>query len=185
MKSLEIEHEGFSVKLHFTTSEHIKEYGLKSKNPIFLKEVFVEKEKRNQGNGKQLLSIIENYANENGADLIFGHIPFDAEFSKDKRFTNFSDVEMIKNWLHKNGYSLCPDNNDFYKVIPQKDKLKYYGGIGFNVSSEIGNFEVITEYDKTKFSKLSEAKEHYLKIKGEKSIWDLQKDELLDAWYNI
>jgi GNAT superfamily N-acetyltransferase len=185
MKSLEIEHKGFSLKLYFTKSEHAKEYGLKAKNPIFLSELFVEKAKRNQGNGKQLLTIIENYANENNADLIFGNIPNDAEFSKDKRFTNFSDVEMIKNWLHKNGYSLCPDNNDFYKVIRQKDKLKYYGGIGFNVSSEIGNFEVITEYEKLKFSKLTEAKEFYHKLKGEKSIWDLQRDELLDAWYNI
>jgi len=166
MKSLEIEHKGFSVKFYFTTSEHAKEYGLKSKNPIFLKEIFVEKEKRNQGNGKELLTIIENYGNENGADLIFGNIPNDSQFSKDERFTTFSDIEMIKNWLHKNGYSLCPDNNDFHKVITQKDKLKYYGGIGFNISYEIGNFEIITEYENIKFSKLSLAKEHYLKIKG-------------------
>jgi len=79
---------------------------------------------------------------------------------------NNLDIEMIKNWLHKNGYSLCPDNNDFHKVITQKDKLKYYGGIGFNISYEIGNFEIITEYENIKFSKLSLAKEHYLKIKG-------------------
>ena len=45
MKSLEIEHKGFSVKFYFTTSEHAKEYGLKSKNPIFLKEIFVKKKK--------------------------------------------------------------------------------------------------------------------------------------------
>ena len=38
MKSLEIEHQGFSVKLYFTTSEHAMEYGLKAKNPIYLKD---------------------------------------------------------------------------------------------------------------------------------------------------
>ena len=185
MKSLEIEHQGFSVKLYFTTSEHAMEYGLKAKNPIYLKELFVEKEKRNKTNGKELLAIIEKYANDNGADLIFGNIPNDAQFTKDSRITTFSDIEMIKNWLHNKGYSLCPNNNDFYKVIVQKDKLRYYGGVGFNLSTEIGSYEVITEYDKIKFNKLSEAKEYYHKVKGEKSIWDMQRDELLDAWYNI
>ena len=87
MKSLEIEHQGFSVKLYFTTSEHAMEYGLKSKNPIFLKELFVEKEKINKTNGKELLAIIEKYANDNGADLIFGNIPNDAQFTKDSRIT--------------------------------------------------------------------------------------------------
>lgn len=185
MKSLEIEHKGFSVKLYFTTSEHAIQYGYKSKNPIFIKELFVEKEKRNQGNGKELLLIIEKYAKDNGADLIFGSIPNDASFTKDSRINFFSDVDMIKNWLHRKGYEICVGNNDFYKFIAPKEKLKYYGGIGFNNSAEIGNFEVITEYQKTKFTKLSEAKEFYLNQKGEKSIWDLQKDELLDAWYNI
>jgi GNAT superfamily N-acetyltransferase len=185
MKSVELEHEGLEIKFYETTTEHASKHGLKSSKPIFFNHLLVDEKKRNRGNGKGLLKMLEEYAEKNNFDLIFGSIPQNAEFSKDSRICFFSNIEMIKNWLHKNGYSLCPDNNDFYKVIPQKDKLKYYGGIGFNISSEIGNFEVITEYDKTKFTKLSEAKEHYLKIKGEKSIWDLQRDELLDAWYNI
>jgi hypothetical protein len=117
MKSVELEHEGLEIKFYETTSEHAQEYGLKASKPIFLKHLSVDIKKRNRGNGKALLNMIQEYAEKNNFDLIFGHIPNDAEFTKDERVCFLSYIEMIKNMLFRNGYAINPDNNDFHKVL--------------------------------------------------------------------
>ena len=183
MKSIELEHEGLEIKFYESTSEHAKEYGLKASKTIFFKHISVDKRKRNRGNGKGLLKMVQEYAEKNNFDLIFGHIPNDAEFTKDSRFTIFSDIEMIKNWLHNNGYAINIENNDFHKVIKKEKPLRTYNGIGFKNCSESGTFQVITEIQQKIFTKLSEAKSFYDEAKGEKAIWDYDKDELLDARY--
>jgi hypothetical protein len=183
MKSVELAHDGLEITFYETTSEHSSQYGLKASKPIFFKHLLVEKYKRNRGNGNALLKMIEEYAENNNFDLIFGHIPQTAEFSKDSRICFFSDIEMIKNWLFRNGYSITPDNNDFYKIVKLEKPLKSYGGIGFNKCSEKANYSVNTEFEIKKFSNLSDAKSYYEKTKGEKAIWNLDIDELVDAWY--
>jgi hypothetical protein len=92
---------------------------------------------------------------------------------------------MIKNWLFRNGYAINSDNNDFHKVLKIQKPLRFYGGIGFSNCSELGVYEITTEFEKRKFTKLSDAIMFYETIKGEKSIWDLDKDELVDSWYRI
>lgn len=183
MKTIEIEQEGLKIQFYQTTPEHAKIYGFVVKNPIFLKHLSVDSKKRNKGLGKKLLDIIEEYAQENNYDLIFGHIPNDAEFTKDSRICFFSDIEMIKNWFFRNGYAIQTDNNDFHKVIKNDKPLRFYGGVGFNICAENGEYEIITEHKKTKFIKLSEAKMFYESVKGEKSIWDLKNNELIHSWY--
>jgi GNAT superfamily N-acetyltransferase len=185
MQSVELEHEGLEIKFYETTSEHAKEYGLKASKPIYFKHLSVDTNKRNRGNGKALLKMVEEYAEKNNCDLIFGNVPNDAEFTKDERVSFFSDIEMIKNWLFRNGYAINPDNNDFHKVLKTQKPLKFYGGIGFSNCSELGVYEITTEFEKRKFTKLSDARMFYETIKGEKSIWDLDKDELVDSWYRI
>jgi GNAT superfamily N-acetyltransferase len=185
MKSVELEHEGLEIKFYETTTEHAQIHGLKASKPIFFNHLLVDEKKRNRGNGKGLLKMLEEYAEKNNCDLIFGHIPNDAEFSKDSRMSFFSDIEMIKNWLHKNGYAIIPENNDFHKVIKLEKPLKYYGGIGFKNCAEIGNYSVNTELVIKKFSKLSDAKVYYETVKGEKSIWNLDIDELVDSRYRL
>ena len=185
MQSVELEHEGLEIKFYETKTEHAKEYGLKSTKPIFFKHLLIDREKRNRGNGKALLKMVEEYAEKNNCDLIFGHIPNDAEFTKDSRISFFSDIEMIKNWLHKNGYAIIPENNDFHKVLKIQKPLRFYGGIGFTNCIESGTYQVITEIQQKIFTKLSEAKSFYNDAKGEKAIWDYDKNELLDSRYRI
>jgi GNAT superfamily N-acetyltransferase len=183
MKSVEIKHEGLEIKFYETPIEHAKSHGLKASKPIFLNHLLVDVNKRNRGNGKALLNIIQEYAEKNNFDLIFGHIPNDAEFTKDSRISFFSDIEMIKNMLFRNGYAINSDNNDFHKVLKIQKPLRFYGGIGFDKCSELGVYEIKTEFETKKFTKLSDAKLDYDKIKGEKAIWDLDNDELIDSWY--
>jgi len=183
MQSVELEHAGLEIKFYESTTEHAKEYGLKASKPIFFKHLSVDKKKRNRGNGKQLLKMVQEYAEKNDVDLIFGNIPNDAEFTKDSRLTFFSDTEMIKNWLHNNGYAINQHNNDFHKVIKREKPLKPYNGIGFKNCLESGKYEVTTELETKVFTKFSEAKSFYDEAKGEKSIWDLLRYEMLDAWY--
>jgi len=185
MESIELEHDGLEIKFYETTNDHSKKYGLKSTKPIFFKHLSVAISKRNKGNGKGLLKMVQEYAEKNNFDLIFGSIPQNAEFSKDSRICFFSNTEMIKNWLFRNGYEINTDNNDFHKVIKLQKPLKLYHGIGFKNCSENGNYSVNTELLIKKFTKLSDAKSYFESIKCEKSIWDLDADELVDAWYSI
>ena len=188
MKSVELEHEGLEIKFYETTNEHTKEYGFNVSKPIFFKHLLVDINKRNRGNGKALLDMVQEYAEKNNCDLIFGHIPNDAEITKDNRtgyFTEFTDIDLIKHWLFRNGYSVNRENNDFHKVIKTQKPLKFYGGIGFAKCLELGVYEIRTEFETRKFTKLSDAKFHYDKIKGEKAIWDLDNDELIDSWYRM
>ena len=184
MKSVELEHAGFEIKFYETTTEQAKEYGLKASKPIFFKHLLVDDKKRNTGNGKQLLKMVEEYAQKNNCDLIFGHIPNDAQFTKDStRLNFFTETEMIKNWLHDNGYAVNQDNNDFHKVIKNEKPLKTYSGIGFKNCTESGTYQVFTEIQQKIFTKLSEAKSFYDESNGEKAIWDYDNNELLDARY--
>jgi GNAT superfamily N-acetyltransferase len=182
-KFREIEHDGFCIKVYCTTPEHALEYGITAKSPLFLKELSVVSEKRNNGYGKKLLEIVDDFARSNNCDIIFGDIPEEVDFTKDKRTTFFNSVEMVKNWLFQNGYSINSENNNFHKVMKAEKKLRYYGGLGFSNSPEIGNYEIRTEQQTVFFTKLSEAKEYYEKIKGEKAFWDNDNSELLDSWY--
>lgn len=183
MQSIELEHEGLEIKFYETTTEHAKEFGFNASKPICFKHISVDKKKRNKGNGTQLLKMVQEYAEHNDFDLIFGTIPNDVEFSKDSRFTSFSNIEMIKTWLFKNGYSISANNNHFFKAIKKEKPLKKYNGIGFKNCLESGKYEVTTELETKVFTKLSEAKSFYDESKGEKAIWDLLKYELLDAQY--
>jgi GNAT superfamily N-acetyltransferase len=112
-----IENDLFNLKFYETTPKHAKEYGIVSNNPIYVNHLFVLENNRLKGIGKQVLKYIENYAEKNGNDLIFGHINNNAEFTKDDRKTFFCDIDMIKYWLHNKGYAVNEDNNDFHKVI--------------------------------------------------------------------
>lgn len=184
-KYREIEHDGFRIKIYCTTTEHAKMYGFISENPLFLKDIYVDVSKRNNGYGKQLLEMVEDFAKSNNCDFIFGHIPKDASFTQDERPNFETDRTSIKYWLNRNGYATNQENFDFHKFMINDNKVKYFGGVGFNHCKEIGNYEVITEYTNRQFNNLTEAKKYYLSVKGEKAIWDIQKDELLDAWYRI
>jgi 8-oxo-dGTP pyrophosphatase MutT (NUDIX family) len=120
MKSIELEHAGLEIKFYESTSEHAKEHGLKASKPIFLKHLSVDKKKRNRGNGKALLNMVQEYVEKHNVDFIFGHIPNDAEITKDNRtgyFTEFTDIDFIKHWLFRNGYNVNRERNDFHKVI--------------------------------------------------------------------
>ena len=105
------------LKMYDTTPEHAKEYGLQSINPLYIQTICVSEPKRLKGLGKKVLAYIEKYAIENGHDVVFGHITQKAKFTKDERETFFCDIDMIKNWLHSNGYAINDNNNDFHKVI--------------------------------------------------------------------
>lgn len=185
MQSVELEHEGLEIKFYFTTPEHAKEYGFNALKPIFLQRLCVEWKKRNRGNGKALLSMVQEYIEKNNVDLIFGHIPNDAEFTKDSRTCFLSDIDMIKNWLFRNGYAINMDNNDFYQVIKTQKPLRYYGGIGFLNCKEDCEYEVISESETKVFLNLSEAKLFYNSLKGEKSIYNSLTNELIDSWLRI
>jgi 8-oxo-dGTP pyrophosphatase MutT (NUDIX family)/GNAT superfamily N-acetyltransferase len=110
------------LKFYATTSQHAKEYGIECKNPLYLKSLCVKDSHRLKGIGKKALQYIDNYAKENNYDVIFGHISQKAEFTKDERQSFFCDVELIKYWLHEQGYAINPDNNDFHKVISLFEK---------------------------------------------------------------
>jgi GNAT superfamily N-acetyltransferase len=105
------------LKIYNTIPEHAKEYGLDSVNPLYVQSIYVSDNSRLKGIGKKVLAYIDKYAIKNGHDVIFGHITQKAKFTKDKRETFFSDIDMIKNWLHSNSYAINQNNNDFYKVV--------------------------------------------------------------------
>ena len=93
------------MKLYETSPEHALEYGLTSKKPLFLIGIFeVTADNKNQ------IERINEYAKNNGNDLVFGTI-------KEMKNKSFLGTEEIKNLLHDNGYEVNQENNDFYKLI--------------------------------------------------------------------
>lgn len=66
-----------------------------------------------------------------------------------------------------------------------KTELVYYGGCGYEAYPyRTGVFEIKTDYDKTqRFTDLNKAIEVYEMINEDKAMWDVERMELLDAWY--
>ena len=117
------------LKVYPTTPKHANLYGLKSENPLYIQTIFISENQRLKGIGKKVLKYLNDFAIENGHDVMFGHITQKASFSKDdSRESNLDDVAMIKNWLQSNGYEICEGNNDFYKVVNNPDIRFAKGG---------------------------------------------------------
>jgi len=114
------------LKMYETTPEHAREYGIGSINPLYIQTICVNNDSRLKGIGKKVLAYIDEYAMNNGNDIVFGHITQKAEFTKDERQNFFCDVDLIKNWLYSNGYAINDDNNDFHKVIQKS--VRYNNG---------------------------------------------------------
>lgn len=112
--------EGY-VKLNFysSTPEHAKEYGISSKNPLFVQNLCVSKNHRLNGVGKKVLNYLDEYARKNNHDVIFGYVATKADFGKDHKQSFFCDADVIKKWLQTNGYEINDNNNDFYKIVEQ------------------------------------------------------------------
>jgi hypothetical protein len=127
------------LKVYPTTPKHANLYGLKSENPLYIQSIFISENQRLKGIGKKVLKYLNDFAIENGHDVIFGHITQKASFSKDdSRESNLDDVAMIKNWLQSNGYEICEGNNDFYKVVNNPDSRFDKGGeLGYLLDNEI------------------------------------------------
>lgn len=110
------------VDLNFypTSSEHAKEYGIDAVNPLYVQNIIVDKDSRLKSIGSKIIQYLDEYAKQNGHDVIFGHISEKATMTKDNRtgyFTEFTDVDWIKHWLHRKGYVVKRENNYFYKKI--------------------------------------------------------------------
>jgi len=107
------------IKLNFykTTTKHAKEFGIDSKKPLYIQELCVSENYRLKGIGTKILNYLNEYAINNGNDVIFGYVANKSKFTKDSRRTFFSDVDMIKWWFSNNGYAINDDNNDFHKVV--------------------------------------------------------------------
>jgi DNA polymerase III sliding clamp (beta) subunit (PCNA family) len=120
------------LKFYKTTPTHAKEYGIECKNPIYIQTLYITKENRLNGLGKKTLKYLDDYCKKNGNDVIFGHISNKVEFTKDERTSYFSDVELMKYWLHDNGYAINDDNNDFHKVV----NVKYNNGGQMNLAEK-------------------------------------------------
>jgi len=133
------------IKLNFydTTTEHAKGFGIDAKKPLYIQELFVSENFRLKGIGKQVLNYLNDYAVDNGNDVIFGYVANKSKFTKDSNQTFFSDLNMIRCWFHNNGYAVNDDNNDFHKVITTKasnKEMKLYK-IGGSVDSENQDYE--------------------------------------------
>jgi hypothetical protein len=111
------------LKFYETTPEHAKEYGIQANKPLYVQNLIVLEKERLKGIGKKVLHNLENYANENGNDIIFGYLADESSFSRDSRQSFYSDIDMIKNWLHNNGYAINNATNEFHKVV--KTNIKY------------------------------------------------------------
>ena len=120
------------LKFYKTTPTHAKEYGIECKNPIYIQTLYITKENRLNGLGKKTLKYLDDYCKKNGNDVIFGHISNEVEFTKDERTSYFSDVELMKYWLHDKGYAINDDNNDFHKVV----NVKYNNGGQMNLAEK-------------------------------------------------
>jgi len=107
------------LELEATNSLHAKQYGLEATNPLYLKRLCVHEDYRLLGIGKLVLAYIDDFALQNKHDVVFGHVTQKSQFTKKPTDSYFCDVDMIKNWLQSNGYSINNENNDFHKVFTQ------------------------------------------------------------------
>lgn len=119
-----ISKEDFNLKMFDTTSEHAKEYGLNAKKPLYLQSFSINENKRLNGIGNAVIKYINDYAIKNKNDIIFGHIPQNADFTKDSRESFLPNIDMIKYWLKDKGYTINNDNNDFHKILNNSETLK-------------------------------------------------------------
>jgi hypothetical protein len=119
------------LEMYGSVTEHTNEYGIDAVNPLFIKHLSIEESHRLKGIGNKVIKYLDYYAEKNKHDVIFGHIPNESVFTKDSKKTNFSDVEMIKYWLHDKGYAIQTHNNDFHKVM-KKDSDEF-GDKGYSV----------------------------------------------------
>jgi hypothetical protein len=71
------------LKMFDTTPEHAKLYGFDSVNPLYIKSIHIIESERLKGKGTQVLKYIDDYAIENGHDVVFGHITQKSEPSID------------------------------------------------------------------------------------------------------
>ena len=110
------------LKMHDTKPEHAQMYGLNSEKPLYIQSINVIESERLKGNGTQVLKFIEEYALENGNDVVFGHINQKSKPS----------INMIKEFLRKNGYVVNETNNDFYRYINSDIRFENGGLIAPN-----------------------------------------------------
>jgi GNAT superfamily N-acetyltransferase len=158
------------LKTFDTKPEHALAYGLKSKNPLYFQTFYVLKENRLNGIGNMALQYLDEYAINNGHDLIFGHIAKSSEPS----------VDVVKSILEKAGYSLCENNNDFYKYyqaanLLEDDKTLYHGSpYSFDSFSEnnIGTGEGNMKYGRGfYFTESREVAERYSLVPSDNSFY--------------
>ena len=116
------------LKMFDTKPEHAKEYGFDVKKPLYVQSICITENERLKGIGKKVLDYIDDYAVSNGNDLIFGHITQKASFTKDSRQSALCDIDLIKEFLMKGGYSTIKGNNDFYKIIKTNPDIRFDGG---------------------------------------------------------
>jgi hypothetical protein len=119
------------LEMYGSITEHTNEYGIEAVNPLFIKHLSIEESHRLKGIGNKVIKYLDDYAEKNEHDVIFGHITQKAEFTKDDRETFFCDTDMIKNWLHSKGYAIQTHNNDFHKVM--KNDSDEFGDKGYSV----------------------------------------------------
>jgi hypothetical protein len=133
LKSL-IEEGVVDLKFYETTPEHAKEYGIQANKPFYVQNLIVIEKERLKSIGKKVLHHLDNYAIENGNDVIFGYLADKSSFSRDSRQSFYSDIDMIKNWLHNNGYAINNETNEFHKVVKTNNED------GGEVSSSVRKF---------------------------------------------
>jgi hypothetical protein len=144
------------MNIYPTNSEHAKEYGINAQNPLYIQNLTVKESDR--------LKNLNEYAKNNGHDVIFGHIIQKAKSSKEKQKSFLSDVEMIKNCLHNNGYSINQDNNDFHKVLTDKQD-----SVTMDIPLLIRTLELARE-DVKSDAELHYVVENLLKLKNKKVL---------------
>lgn len=115
------------LELNFypTNSEHAKTHNVDAKNPLYLQNLIVNESDRLNNIGKKVLLYLDEYAQKNGHDVIFGYINQKATMTKDNRtgyFTEFTDIDYIKHWLFRNGYIVNRENNNFHKVVDKTNR---------------------------------------------------------------
>jgi GNAT superfamily N-acetyltransferase len=95
----------------------------KSKNPIYLKNLYVKESDRRTGIGTDMLKRLDDFAIKNNVDIIFGTVAKNATYKTDDKPNYLPETELIKWWLHERGYAINEDNNDFHKVVGSGDKV--------------------------------------------------------------